>query len=82
LIDRIESRSPNSCYILKKAGNSDEEIEMVHFAQNVSTRKVNHITEELCGAGFSKSTFSQLWSRRQNQSLLEVLPIFTRAYFC
>lgn len=26
----------------------------------VSTRKVTHITEELCGAGFSKSTVSQL----------------------
>ncbi len=33
---------------------------MEMYVQGVSTRKVTHITEELCGVGFSKSTVSQL----------------------
>ena len=33
---------------------------MEMYLQGVSTRKVTHITEELCGTRFSKSTVSQL----------------------
>lgn len=33
---------------------------MEMYLQGISTRKVTHITEELCGASFSKSTVSQL----------------------
>lgn len=33
---------------------------MEMYLQGVSTRKVTHITEELCGVSFSKSTVSQL----------------------